>query len=101
MVSQPPVNLKKRTPIPGFLGSPHNLTPKAFDKVSNNGFFSHVSSIDVKPELPQSLQSVQSSQFVHVGVQVVWGGNGLQYGVAVGVGVGVGVAFIIVPQVCV
>jgi hypothetical protein len=55
----------------------------------------------VKPVGAQLLQSVHSTQSVQVGVQVVCGGKGLQYGVGLGVGVGVGVAEIIVPQVCV
>jgi hypothetical protein len=74
---------------------------KAFDIVSNNGFFSQVSSIDVNPDVVQSLQDEQSLQFVQVGVQVVCGGKGLQDGVGLGVGVGVGVTGIVTSQVCV
>jgi hypothetical protein len=99
VISHPPVNLKNLIPIPGFFGSPHNLIAKAFDNVSNKGFFSQVSSIDVNPLIEQSSQSLHATQSVQVGVQVVCGGKGLQVGVGLGIGVGVGVAGIIVPQV--
>jgi hypothetical protein len=75
------------------------LIAKLFDIESNKGFFSQVSSIDVNPDVVQSVQSVHSTQSVQVGVQVVCGGKGLQTGVGLGVGVGVGVNGIITSQV--
>jgi hypothetical protein len=58
-----------------------------------------VSSIDVKPFVLQSTQSVHVSQVVQLGVQtgVVFS----QVGVDVGAGVGVGVGSIIIGQLCV
>ena len=99
VVSQPPVKRKTLTPIDGFFGSPHNLNAILFDIKSNNGSFSQVSSIDVKPLVLQSIQSVHVSQVVQLGVQtgVVFS----QLGVEVGTGVGVGVGSIITGQLCV
>ena len=96
VVIQSPVNLRTLIPIPGFLGSPHNLNEILFDIESYKGSFSQVSSIEVYPVGVQSKQSKQVSQTAQLGVQTgtMWSqvGNGL------GVGVGVGVGGIIVTQ---
>jgi hypothetical protein len=67
------------------------LNDNAFDIPSYNGSDSHVFSIDVYPDVPQSIQSIQVVQFVHVGVQTGLGIQPLFVGVGLGVGVGVGV----------
>jgi hypothetical protein len=93
--------------MPGFLGSPHNLTEKLFDNASNKGSVSHVFSIDEntvdgvvggQPQLshPQLGQEVQQG----TGGQATVVGYVSHGGVGVGVGVGVGDGTIIVSHLC-
>jgi hypothetical protein len=107
VVSQPPVIFTTLIPIPGFLGSPHNLTEKLFDNASNKGSVSQVFSIDEKtvdadvvgqPQVshPQLGQEVQQGTGVHA-TTVGYVSHG---GVGEGVGVGVGEGTIIVLHLC-
>jgi hypothetical protein len=103
VVSHPPVIFKTLIPIPGFLGSPHNLTEKLFDNASNLGSDSQVFSIDENvvdgddgghPQVshPQLGQEVQQGTGGH-STTVGYVSHG---GIGVGVGVGVGVGTIMV-----